>query len=130
MTIDHPTKFSGQRHCGSGDIMASFYHVISQDHVIKVHVSLSMGPLMLPHHPANFGGHRDCDIGNVFLGRRARHCMLASIHHYYLSLKQVSYHAITHGTLKHKHSYLPLRPLSASSTCQMCLQQQLTGHTL
>ena len=66
MAIDHPTKFSGQRHCGSGDITVSFYHVISQDHVIKVHVSLSMGPLMLTHHPTNFGGHRDCDIGNMF----------------------------------------------------------------
>ena len=31
----HPTKFHGHRHCGSGDVMALSYHVMSQDHVIR-----------------------------------------------------------------------------------------------
>ena len=31
----HPAKFSGLRHCGSGDIMALVCHVILDDHVIK-----------------------------------------------------------------------------------------------
>ena len=32
----HPTTFDVNRHCGSGDIMVLVYHVILQDHVIKV----------------------------------------------------------------------------------------------
>ena len=44
-------KFGSHRHGGSGDIMTLGSHVISQDHVIKVHVNLS-------YHPAKFGGYR------------------------------------------------------------------------
>ena len=31
----HSAKFSGHRHCGSGNIMVLIYRVILQDHVIK-----------------------------------------------------------------------------------------------
>ena len=31
----HPTKFGGNKHCGSGDIKISVCHVILQDHVMK-----------------------------------------------------------------------------------------------
>ena len=30
-----PTKFRGQRHCDSGDMLALACHVISQDNVLK-----------------------------------------------------------------------------------------------
>ena len=36
----HPTKFGGHRDCGSGEIMVLVCHMISQDHMIKVHVIL------------------------------------------------------------------------------------------
>lgn len=29
----HPAKFVGHMHCGVGDMMALFYHVILQDHM-------------------------------------------------------------------------------------------------
>ena len=32
----YPGKFSGHRHCDSGDIMALVCHMTSQDHVIEV----------------------------------------------------------------------------------------------
>ena len=31
----HPTKFPGNNHSGSGDILALACHVISQDHAIR-----------------------------------------------------------------------------------------------
>ena len=31
----HPAKFGGYRHSDSADVMVLFYHVISQEHVIK-----------------------------------------------------------------------------------------------
>ena len=31
----HPAKFCGHRHCGSGDIMVLFCHVVLQEHVTK-----------------------------------------------------------------------------------------------
>ena len=33
--IHHPTKCSGHRHLGVGDVMVLVYHVILQDHMIK-----------------------------------------------------------------------------------------------
>ena len=35
MVSHHPVKFSGHRHCGSGDIRIFVCHVTLQDHVIK-----------------------------------------------------------------------------------------------
>ena len=31
----HPTKFGGNKHCGSGNAILLICHVISEDHVIK-----------------------------------------------------------------------------------------------
>ena len=31
----HPTKFRGRRYCGSGDIMVSASHVMSQDQLVR-----------------------------------------------------------------------------------------------
>ena len=35
MLSDLPAKFGGDRHCGSGGIMVSVFHVILEDHVTK-----------------------------------------------------------------------------------------------
>ena len=36
----HPVKFRGHRHSDNGDIVVLVCHVISQDHMIKGHVTL------------------------------------------------------------------------------------------
>ena len=41
LKVVHPlTDFNGQRHCGSGDDIFMIYHVISQKHLERNHVTL------------------------------------------------------------------------------------------
>ena len=58
MVYYHSTKFGGHRHCSSEDIKVLVCHVISQDHLIKGHLTLwERATLKLSYHPAKFGGH-------------------------------------------------------------------------
>ena len=54
----HSTKFGGHRQFGIGNIMVLFCHVISQDHVIKGHVTLWMRAAYGKSPSSKFGGYR------------------------------------------------------------------------
>ena len=55
-----PVKFGGNGHCGSGDIMASVCHVISQNHVTKWSCDSVEKSLVVSDHPVKVTGHRLC----------------------------------------------------------------------
>ena len=54
----YASKFGSYSHSVSGVIIVSVCQVILQDHVIKEPCDFM--PLMVSHHPAKFGGHRQC----------------------------------------------------------------------
>ena len=50
--------------------MFLFYHVVLKDHVLKGHVDENLGegaPRGKSPDSAKFGGHRQCNSGNIFL---------------------------------------------------------------
>ena len=62
------TKFGGHRDSESEDIAALFWHVISQDHVIKGQCEFCREkPIEVSYHNAKFGGHRHCVSGNIMI---------------------------------------------------------------
>ena len=65
-------------------------HLISQDTWWKVMWFFGCEPLMVSHHPANFGSHRHCgsgDITSFVVEGEIPHCV---------SLKSIACHAYTH----------------------------------
>ena len=64
---NHPAKFGGHKHCGSGGKMALVCQVILQDHVTKGSNNNELDPLRLSHHPVNFGGYMHCVSGDIMV---------------------------------------------------------------
>ena len=51
------TKFGGNRHRDSGDVMVSVCHVISQNHLAEGWSNMSRSSSKVSHNPAKFGVH-------------------------------------------------------------------------
>ena len=57
----HSATFKVHRPCESGDITLFIYHATM---ILKGHVTLLVGPLILSPNPARFGADRPCGSGN------------------------------------------------------------------